>query len=75
MNCEAKPDLTKRGVNMQGKVRISQWLWVNLVTKYCGEVIGDEVQLWNRKQVKNIAEMNLETWKHNKEPENMIIKP
>ena len=23
----------------------------NLETKYCGEVVSDEVQLWNRKQV------------------------
>ena len=36
---------------MKGKMRILQWVWLNLETKYCGEVIGDEVQLQNRKQV------------------------
>ena len=27
---------------------------LNLETKYCGEVISDEVQLWNRKQVTRV---------------------
>ena len=49
------------------EVRILQRLWLNLETKYCGEVIGDEVQLWNGKQVtwvklsdrgKNMTEIN-----------------
>ena len=47
---EAKPDLTKQTKNcgMNGKVRILQRLWLNLETKYCEEVIGDEVQLWTK---------------------------
>ena len=54
----------------------------NLETIYCGEVIGDEVQLWNRKQVtwvklmdrgKNMTR-NLETWKHDKRPEKKIYQ-
>jgi len=42
---EAKPDLAF-GVSMEGKVRILQWVRLNLETKCCGEVIGDDVQLW-----------------------------
>ena len=57
-----------------------QWLWLNLETKYCGEEIRDDVQLWNRKQVTWVR-LNVtgektwqkwtKTWKHNKEPENI----
>ena len=74
--CGAQTWLDERGVSVEGKVRILQWLWLNLETKYCGEVILDEVQLWNRKQVtwvklsdrgKNMTR-NLKTL----EPENMI---
>jgi len=62
----------------------------NQETICCGEVIGDDVQLWNgKKQVTRVKlsgrgktwqEMNLETWKpeenlkHNKEPENKNLK-
>jgi len=44
----------------------------NLETIYCGEVIGDEVQMWNRKQGKWQGKKHDKklTWKHNKEPEN-----
>ena len=70
----AKPYLTKTTVAWEVNERL------NLETKYCGEVIGDDVQLRNRKQVtrvklsdrgKNMTR-NLETWKPNKEPENKI---
>jgi len=70
----AKPDLAF-GVSVEGKVRILQGLWLNLETKCCGEVIGNEVQLWNWKQVTRVR---LSDWgkkhdlEHNKEPENMI---
>ena len=59
--------LLDNNCGMNGKVRILQRLWLNLETKCCGEVIGDEVQLWNGKQVtrvklsdrgKNMTEMN-----------------
>ena len=29
-------------------VRILPWTWGNLETKYCGEVIGEGVQLWTK---------------------------
>jgi len=54
-----------------------QRLWLNLETKYCGEVIGDEVQLWNRKQVTRVKLSEKtwpETWKHDEETENKISK-
>ena len=63
--------------------RVSEELSEGNLETICGEVIHDEVQLWNRKQVtrvklsdggKNMTMMNLETWKHNKEPENKMIK-
>ena len=57
----------------QREVRILQRLWLNLETKCCGEVIGDDVQLWNGKQV---TWVNL-TWqgkKHDLKPENITRK-
>ena len=37
--------LHDKNCGMNGKVRILQRLWLNLETKYCGEVIRDDVQL------------------------------
>ena len=47
----------------------------NLETIFCAEVIRDEVQLWNRKQVTRVKLSDrgnnmTRTWKHNKESEN-----
>ena len=48
----------------------------NLETKYCGEVIGDDVQLWT--ETGDFSEANWrektwqETWKHDEETENKI---
>jgi len=62
----AKPYLTNK-LWHERLVRILPWMSLNLETKYCGEVIGDEVQLWNGKQVtwvklsdrgKNMTEIN-----------------
>ena len=48
----------------------------NLETKYCGEVIGDDVQLWTE-----TGDLSETKWlgkkhdlEHNKEPENVKIK-
>ena len=40
----AKPDLAKRGMKHERKGEDFAKTW-NLETKYCGEVIGDDVQL------------------------------
>jgi len=76
----AKPDETVDKTTWHEHERLSEDFAMsegNLETKYCGEVIGDEVQLRNRKQV-TWQEINLETWqktwKHNKETENKNIK-
>jgi len=44
-NNRQKPDLTKPDEHGTLKVRISHWTEENPETKYCGEVIGDGVQL------------------------------
>ena len=41
----------------EGLERILRWTWVNQETKYCGEVISDDVQLWT--ETGNMSEPNL----------------
>ena len=63
-------------------IRILQWMRVNQETKYCGEVISDDVQLWTEtgdmcepnvtgeKHDKNLKRI----WKHDQETENKTVK-
>ena len=46
----------------------------NLETKYCGEVIGEGVQLWNKRE-KTWPETNLETWKQDQSKQNSKREP
>ena len=45
---------------------------VNQETKYCGEVISDDVQLWT--ETGDMSEPNVTGEKHDKEPENKTMK-
>ena len=61
---------------MEGEVRILPWTKGNLETKYCGEVIGDGVQLWTK--TGDVSEPNVtgeKTWPElNLKPENKTKK-
>jgi len=76
--------LNNRDCGMKGKWGFLQWVRPNLENKYCGEVIGDDVQLWTEtgdlSETKWQGKNMRRTWKHdenlkhNKEPENKNIK-
>ena len=69
INTVNKTMVTEPGLNSpwlwhEGLVRILRWMRVNQETKYCGEVISDDVQLWT--ETGDMREPNVTGEKHDK---------
>ena len=59
-----EPGLNSPWLWHEGLVSILQRTWVNQETKYCGEVISDDVQLWT--ETGDMSEPNVTGEKHDK---------